>query len=69
MADSGCPDKFGGGEYIPHMQANITLITIIQQCHLVTPLQLYFSFNTAFTKVQVRATPNLWVTKHSDYVS
>lgn len=24
-----------------------------QQCQLVTPLQLYFSFNTAVTKVQV----------------
>src|SRR5258708_40338824 len=26
-----------------------------QQCQLVTPLQLYFSFKAAFTNVQVRA--------------
>jgi len=53
--------SFGRGEQINAADLLVHLMVwrVISQCHIVTPLQLYFSFNTAFIKVQVQTLPVL----------
>lgn len=50
-------DKFGGRK-CTRICATVWVYMhpSLQQCQLVTPLQLYFSFKAAFTNAQVRAT-------------
>lgn len=56
MASTGGAHQLVCREYVVRRVARCMWLNakLVQQCQVITPLQLYFSYKAAFTNVQVR---------------